>query len=165
MLRSLPKSNKHSFVVVSFVVGVRVSWGICCGFFLSLSPPKFYVSLYVEFYTSLPCDSWLLLTSRLSHPFVVHFIDSAKSGPIYDWLGDLVPYPGRFKPKLFQGFFYGMVPPGVCLENFFPCTIVVPRPTFLLSNKRKSEATCCSYEHDKQVCQVSMPGVPELEVS
>ena len=66
----------------------------------------------------------------------MHFIDSAKFGPIYDWLGDLVPgrYPGRFKPKLSKDF-YGMVPLGVCLENFFPCTIVVPRPTFLLSNK------------------------------
>ena len=31
MLRSLPKSNKHSFVVVSFVDGVHASWGICCG--------------------------------------------------------------------------------------------------------------------------------------
>ena len=35
VLRSLPKSNKHSFVVVSFVVGVRASWGTCCGSFLS----------------------------------------------------------------------------------------------------------------------------------
>ena len=31
VLRSLPKSNKHSFLVVSFVVGVRASWGTCCG--------------------------------------------------------------------------------------------------------------------------------------
>ena len=40
VLRSLPKSNKHSLVVVSFVVGVRASWGTCCGSFLSLSPPN-----------------------------------------------------------------------------------------------------------------------------
>ena len=52
VLRSLPKSNKHSFVVVSFVVGVRASWGTCCGSFLPFpfSPPNSTCLLYVEFY-------------------------------------------------------------------------------------------------------------------
>ena len=31
MLRSLPKSNKHSWLSSPFVVGVRASWGTCCG--------------------------------------------------------------------------------------------------------------------------------------
>ena len=31
VLRSLPKSNKHSGPSSPFVVGVRASWGTCCG--------------------------------------------------------------------------------------------------------------------------------------
>ena len=61
VLRSLPKSNKHSLVVYpSLSVCVHRGEPVVGSFFSSpFSSPKFYVSLYVEFYTHNGAQLWL----------------------------------------------------------------------------------------------------------
>ena len=57
MLRSLPKSNKHSSVFFSLRCRCACLVGNLLWIFLSLSLPKFHVSLYVDFHTG--AQLWL----------------------------------------------------------------------------------------------------------